>query len=113
MKTLKVLLVAILITLSSNLFAKVVPSDSIKHETSSSQSELIMLRVEKDKIGSEIMVFHSSGDLVMSKIVKRKKMIIDLSEVKYGTYTIILMKDGAEVESFTFVKELILSQIPR
>lgn len=113
MKTLKVLLVAILISISTNMFAKVVPSDSIKSVTDSSQSELIMLRIEKDQIGSEVMVFHSSGDLVMSKIVKRKKMVIDFSEVKYGTYTVILMKDGAEIDSFIFKKELILSQIPR
>lgn len=113
MKTLKALLVVMLITISSNMFANVVPSDSIHNMTNSSESELIMLRVEKDKVGSELMVFHSSGDLVMSKVVKRKKMIIDLSEVKFGTYTIILMKDGAEVESFTFNKELIISQIPR
>ena len=113
MKTLKTLLAAILITISSNMFAEMVPADSIKHQTHSSQSELIMLRIEKDQIGSEVMVFHSSGDLVMTKTVKRKKMVIDFSEVKYGSYTVILMKDGIEIESFVFNKELVLSQIPR
>ena len=113
MKTLKVLLVAILVSISTNMFANVIPSDSIKHETHSSQSELIMLRIEKDQLGSKLMVFHSSGDLVMSKTVKRKKLVIDFSEVKYGKYTVVLMKDGLELESFIFNKELILIQTPR
>ncbi len=113
MKTLKVLLVAISVSLSTSLFAKVVPSDTISQETHSSHSELIMLRIEKDQIGSKVMVFHSSGDLVMSKTVKRKKLVIDFSEVKYGKYTVILMKDGVEIESFIFNKELVLSQTPR
>lgn len=112
MKTLNIFFIAILVTLSSNLFAMTSSLDSIGM-TDSNQSDLIMVRLEKSQKGSEVVVLHSNGDLVMSKVVKRRKMIIDFSEVKFGTYSIVLMKDGAELESITFKKELIISQIPR
>lgn len=64
-------------------------------------------------IGSQVVVSHSDGEVVSSITLKRRKMQIDFEKVKFGVYTIQLIKEGVEVESFTYNKELIISKIIR
>lgn len=109
MKTLSIILISIF-AWSGNLFAAA--PDSIMVVPSSQEDHFVM-KVDKDLFGGEVIVTYSTGEVVTAMTIKRKKVVIDFNKVKFGSYTIQVMKEGNEIESFTFNKELILSQVVR
>lgn len=44
--------------------------------------------------GAEVKVFYSNGDMLVSERMRRRRIVIDFAEVRRGTYTILLTKDG-------------------
>jgi len=109
MKTLSIILISFF-SLSASLFAAA--PDSIAVVETSEQDHFVM-KVNKDLFGGEVIVTYSTGEVVTNMTIKRKKMVIDFDKVKFGSYTIQVVKDGVEIEAFSFNKELILSQVVR
>ncbi len=111
MKTLSIILTISFFSLTTNLFAVGSQPDSVT--VNSANEGLFMLKVDKDLFGGQVIISYSDGEVVSSMTIKRKRMVIDFDKVKYGSYTITLVKDGIEVEQFTYNKELVLSQVVR
>lgn len=111
MKPFNITLTILFFSISSSLFAATQNQDSIVVDTN--RIDLFVLKVSKNMIGSQVVVSHSDGEVISTATLKRKRMQIDFDKVKFGLYTIQLMKDGVEVESFTYNKELIISQVIR
>lgn len=109
MKTLSIILISFF-SISANLFAAT--PDSIAIVETSEQDHFVM-KVDKDLLGGEVLVTYSTGEVVTTMTIKRKKMVIDFDKVKFGSYTIKVVKDGVEINAFNFNKELILSQVVR
>ena len=109
MKTLSILLIS-LFSLSTNLYATVTVADSVVAEA---QDDLYMLKVEKDLFGGQLVVTSSSGEVVSTMTIKRKRILINFEELKFGEYFVKIVKDGVEVEKYTYRKELIISQVIR
>lgn len=105
MKTLSTILALVI---SSTLFA-VAPTNAID-VIKSKQKNLFVFKVDKELLGGEVVVYHSSGDVVTTMTMTHRKMIIDFCDVKFGVYTITVVKNGEEIESFTYQKELLRSQ---
>ena len=68
-----------------------------------SDNQLFILKTTRQYKGGEVEVYSSSGYLVTSHRLVRRKMIIDFKHVSQGTYQ-IKVKKGANVEEFTFTK---------
>ncbi|HNP07070.1 MAG TPA: hypothetical protein PKN99_05565 [Cyclobacteriaceae bacterium] len=109
MKTLSIILISFF-SISANLFAA--NPDPIAVVETSQQDHFVM-KVDKDLFGGEVLVTYSTGEVVTTMTIKRKKMVIDFDKVKFGSYTIKVVKDGVEINEFNFNKELILSQVIR
>lgn len=109
MKTLSIILISFF-SASANLFAAT--PDSIAVVETSQEGQFVM-KVDKDLFGGEVVVTYSTGEVVSTMTIKRKKMVVDFDKVKFGSYTIQVIKDGVEVDQFAFNKELILSQVVR
>ncbi len=97
---------------SANLMAAALPGDDVI-VLESKKKNLFIFKIDKELLGSEVVVTYSTGEEVASMTMKKKKVIIDFCDVKFGVYTIKVMKDGNAVEEFTFNKELIISQVIR
>lgn len=65
---------------------------------------LFMMKVDRAFIGAEVEVYYSNGDLVTTQKLKRRKVIIDFCDTRFGTYT-IKVKNGKEVLNFQYVKQ--------
>lgn len=111
MKTLSKILTVSLVLISAALMAAP-HSDSVS-VVETNKKNLFVFKINDDMRGGEVMVIHSSGEVVTSMEMNKKKIVIDFCDVKFGTYTIKVMKNGQEVESFTYNKELIISQVIR
>lgn len=68
-----------------------------------SDKQLFILKTTRQFKGGEVEVYSSSGFLVTSHRLMRRKMTIDFKNVTRGTYR-IKVKKGATVEEFTFTK---------
>ena len=112
MKTLNIILAIVLLSFSANAFAAVSPADSVV-VVEQPQNDLYMLKVDKDLFGAKVVVTYSNGDQVSNMTIRRKRIVIDFDEVKFGKYTISIVKDGVTVEEFNYHKQLILSQVIR
>ncbi|MCB0487028.1 MAG: hypothetical protein KDC99_01050 [Cyclobacteriaceae bacterium] len=112
MKTLSKILTVSLVLISATLMAAPAHSDSVS-VVETNKKTLFVFKINDDMKGGEVTVIHSSGEVVTSMEMNKKKIVIDFCDVKFGTYTIKVMKNGKEVESFTYNKELIISQVIR
>ena len=68
-----------------------------------SDNQVFILKTTRQYKGGEVEVYSSTGYLVTSHRLVRRKMIIDFKHVSQGTYR-IKVKKGANVEEFTFTK---------
>ena len=112
MKTLSKILTVSLVLISATLMAAPAHSDSVS-VVETNKKTLFVFKINDDMKGGEVTVIHSSGEVVTSMEMNKKKIVIDFCDVKFGSYTIKVMKNGKEVESFTYNKELIISQVIR
>ena len=67
------------------------------------EKNLFVFKTNKKFLGASIEVLHSSGDVVTAQILAKRKMIIDFSDVKEGSYTIRVTK-GKLKEEFEYKK---------
>lgn len=112
MKTLGTLFTITLVLLSISLTAAPVQDDSIQ-VVEARQKNLFVFKVDRSLMGGEVEVYHSNGDLVTALELNKRKTIIDFCDVKFGVYTIKVIKDGVVIEEFIYNKELTLSQVIR
>lgn len=70
----------------------------------SKYKDLFTLKTDKEFIGAQVEVYNSSGELITSNSLQRRKMIIDFGDAVFGTYTIRIIK-GDELQEFTYVKK--------
>lgn len=112
MKTITKILSISLVLISATLMAAPMHSDSVS-VVETNKKNLFIIKINNDMKGGEVKVIHSSGEVVTSMEMNKKKIIIDFCDVKFGVYTIKVMKNGEEVESFTYNKELIISKVIR
>ncbi|MEQ8425723.1 MAG: hypothetical protein RIA63_13490 [Cyclobacteriaceae bacterium] len=112
MKTLSVILTLFFFSLTAGAFGTEPQSDSIS-VVESVQDDLYILKIDKDLVGAKVIVTCSNGEEVSKLTIKRKRIVIDFDEVKFGKYTISIVKDGVTVEEFNYHKQLILSQVIR
>ena len=60
--------------------------------------------LDRKLVGAQVEIYNSSGELITSNSLQKRKMIIDFGEAVFGTYTIRLVK-GAESKEFKYVKK--------
>jgi hypothetical protein len=72
--------------------------------TTLTTEDLLVLRATRKFKGAEIEVFSSSGYLVTSGKLNKRKMIIDFKNVRSGSY-LIRVKKGNTQEEFSFTKQ--------
>jgi hypothetical protein len=100
MKTIKqITFVALL--LSSALVSH---AEAIDPGEPSKLNSLFTLKAEKEFIGAQVQVYNSSGDLITSHSLQKRKMIIDFADAVFGTYTIRIMK-GEALKEFKYTKK--------
>ena len=69
-----------------------------------SHVNLFILKASRKFKGAEVEVLSSSGYLVISQKLTRRKLIIDFKNVRAGSYR-IKVKKGNDQEEFQFVKK--------
>lgn len=70
----------------------------------SKHKNLFVLKADQDFMGATVEVLHSTGDLVTSYTLKKRKVIIDFCDVGVGEYTIRVVK-GDQQKEFKYKKE--------
>ena len=65
---------------------------------------LLVLKSDKKYAGATVEVYYSNVDLVTIQKLKKRKMIINFCDAKYGEYTIRVVKGDVKKE-FTFIKK--------
>lgn len=69
----------------------------------SRKKDVFAFTTDRSMRGAELKVFFSNGDVLVSERMRRRRMVIDFAEVRRGTYTIVVMKDGA-TKTFQYEK---------
>ncbi|MCE2895780.1 MAG: T9SS type A sorting domain-containing protein [Flammeovirgaceae bacterium] len=80
------------------------PKDTKPEITTITNDNLLVLKANRKFKGAEIEVFSSSGYLVTSKKLNKRKVIIDFKNVRTGAY-LIRVKKGKTQEEFSFTKQ--------
>jgi hypothetical protein len=70
----------------------------------SKYKDLFTFKTDKELIGAQVEVYNSSGELITSNSLQKRKMIIDFGDAVFGTYTIRIIK-GDELKEFKYVKK--------
>lgn len=65
---------------------------------------LFVFRSDRDFIGARVDVLFADGEVITTQTLQKRKMIIDFCDVKYGTYTIRVIK-GDRVKEYQFEKK--------
>jgi hypothetical protein len=87
--------VAMLICLlSANVLAS---SDPTK------EKDLYVLKTDRSFVGAKVDIYSSKGHVLTTQLLRKKKVIIDFTDVKDGYY-IIRVSKGSKVKEFQFVK---------
>jgi len=106
MKTLFKILILVLVMASSSLVMadnSTTVADNIGGKGAKHKS-LFVVKAHKNLMGAQIEVFTSSGELLTSQTLHRKKMIIDFCDAHLGIYTIKVTK-GVNSKEFHFIKK--------
>ncbi len=69
-----------------------------------SKDSLFVLRAEKKFVGATVEIYTSTGELITSQSLSKRKVVIDFGSVMKDTYTIRVVK-GIEVREFQFEKK--------
>jgi hypothetical protein len=65
-------------------------------------TSLFVLEIDRSLRGARVAVQHAGGDVVLMDKIRKKRVVIDFSDVEQGTYTITLCKGLArQVHLFT------------
>lgn len=93
---------ALLVLLAGPVYA--LPKEASVDVVKTKYKNLFVMKVDRAFKGAEVEVYYSNGDLVTSQKLKRRKVIIDFCDTRFGTYT-IKVKNGTEVLDFHYVKK--------
>jgi hypothetical protein len=63
-----------------------------------------VFKTDKKFVGAIVQVVFENGDVIASKQLEKRKLVIDFNDVKPGAYTIRITK-GKRVEEFYYEKE--------
>ncbi len=96
--TIRITLVALLLTSAIISNAEAIDPGPSKYK------DLFTLKADKDLIGAQVEIYNSSGELITTNSLQKRKMIIDFGEAVFGTYTIRIVK-GDEEKEFKYVKK--------
>lgn len=70
----------------------------------SRNKNLFVFRADRKFVGAQVEVLYANGEVLTSQTLKKRRMLIDFSAVKYGSYT-IRVKKGNDVQEFTYEKK--------
>lgn len=104
MKTAAKLLALAFVMMSVVTYASAVEQKASIKVISTKYDNLFVFSVGREFKGATIEVYYSNGDLVASQPLAKRKMIINFCDVKSGTYTIRVKKDG-KVQEYTFLRK--------
>lgn len=101
------LLIVLLALLATAAFAAPV---SIKDKdtvtvTPTYYRDLLVLKSGKVFIGATVQVQDSTGAVVATCHIHKKKMIIDFYDIPYGSYTIRVVKNKKTIMAFSHIKK--------
>lgn len=65
---------------------------------------LFVFKVGRAFKGASVDIFYSNGELVATKQLAKRKMVINFCDVKSGTYTIRVTKDN-RVQEFQYLRK--------
>lgn len=95
------LLVVALMVIASAVFAapeKVNPDTITVSVTPTQYKDLLVLKADKQYFGAIVEVHDSTGALITSSELHKRKMIIDFYDIPYGIYTISIVKNNYKKE---------------
>lgn len=98
------LLLAAVMTLSAAPAVQAGQSEEVVDILQTRHPNLFIIRAERKYIGATVQVVAMNGDVVTAQRLQRRKMIIDFCDVKFGEYTIRLVKDN-EILEYRYVKK--------
>jgi hypothetical protein len=104
MKTVIPSIVVAGILAASSAQATAVENRASIHTVTTKYQNLFAFKVSKAFTGALVEIYYSNGDLVASKSLIKRKMIINFCDVKPGTYTIKVKKND-RVEEFQFIRK--------
>jgi|DewCreStandDraft_4_1066084.scaffolds.fasta_scaffold45977_1 hypothetical protein len=98
------LLLGAILTLSAAPAVQAGQSEEVVDILQTRHPNLFVFRAERKYLGAVVQVIAMNGDVVTSQRLHRRKMIIDFCDVKFGEYTIRLVKDNDIIE-YKYVKK--------
>jgi hypothetical protein len=101
MKTLITIIITLVMITGTAKAAK--PGESIIISQSKNNS-LFVFKAEKKFLGAMVEVYTSSGALLTSQNLQKRKMIIDFASASKDTYTIRVVKGSAHKE-YKYIKK--------
>lgn len=103
------LLIIMLFVLASAAFATPnTPAKKDKDAVSVSPThfkDLLILKAGKPFMGATVEVRDSTGTVVATSYIHKKKMIIDFYDIPYGSYTICVVKNKKTILEFSHIKK--------
>jgi hypothetical protein len=94
----------VLIGLVILIMATPIVARSKDSKTEPSRKNLFVFKADKKFIGAQVEVLYGNGEVVTSQTLSKRKMLIDFSDMKSGSY-MIRVKKGSDVQQFTFEKK--------
>lgn len=102
MKTLiRISLVTLMICIS--VISQALPLEEIVN-IPTKYKNLFVFKADKEYVGATVEVYYSNGDLVTTRKLEKRRMIIDFCDTKFGEYTIRVVK-GDKKQEFYYVKK--------
>lgn len=98
------LLLAAIMTLSAAPAVQAGQSEEVVDILQTRHPNLFVFRAERKYLGAVVEVVAMNGDVVTAQRLNRRKMIIDFCDVKFGEYTIRVVKDNETLE-YKYVKK--------
>ena len=103
MKALKLFAALSLLSISF-AFATPFPQLATIDVVHSKYDNLFIFKVDRKLKGADVEVSYTNGDVIANLKMKKRKLIIDFCDVKFGSY-VIKVKNGNEVREFQYVKK--------
>jgi hypothetical protein len=99
-----IVLLALMLLLASTFSLMAAPATEAVDVIETRYKNLFVFKAERKYLGARVEVVSMSGDVVTAQRLHRRKMIIDFCDVKFGEYTIRIVK-GDQQQVFTYVKK--------
>jgi hypothetical protein len=71
---------------------------------SSRNKNLFTFKADRKFLGAQVEVIYGNGEVLTSQTLSKRKMLIDFSDMKSGSY-MIRVKKGSEVQEFAYEKK--------